>query len=613
MKSDEFRKIVGDIVILEQTAEREIYSHDIGDLPPIMTKMLFKTLPDFVVQPRNMGEIQKVLEFAINHKIPVVPRGAASWGLGGVVPTNAGIVIDLSPLRNISNIDIASKTITLEAGVRWSDIDIMARKQGLCLMTYPSSKFSTVGGWISTGGYGINSFKYGHVSQQIISMTVVTSMGEVKRLSPSDHDFKYFISTEGMFGIIVEVTLCLRDIPQGSYPHLLYFQSDREAFEFLDRYVKIINTAQFKPNFIRFLNENHLADINEVTRTNIFWKKAAVLLEFGNSADEEQFTKYMTRENNIEEAPYYVASYLWNERLFGMRTKRLGPTILASEIVMPIASTASFIAKAKKIGSYFGVSVSIDSFILNAQRTLIMSTFLCDSRKLKYYVNIPLVSMLTWVGIAVGAQPYGLGIWNAAFIRTLYNKSRERELKVYKMQVDPYNIMNPGKSFFTGSKRLPVMIFNPAIFIPLIRLLLLTAPGIGKIVTILLGKDRKVDNLDYELSIHACAKCGNCIAVCPAYLVTHDEIVTAKGKIAIAKKILDGHTVTQEIAAKAFLCMHCRACEEVCETNLELMMLWDALEKRLEGKYGRPEAQIVEFIQKVDSSKEYWDMVEQNN
>ncbi len=43
------------------------------------------------------------------------------------------------------------------------------------------------------------------------------------------------------------------------------------------------------------------------------------------------------------------------------------------------------------------------------------------------------------------------------------------------------------------------------------------------------------------------------------------------------------------------------------------MMFWDALEKRIEGKYGRPEAQIKEFLKKVDDSKEYWDMVERNN
>jgi FAD/FMN-containing dehydrogenase len=279
--SDEFRKIAGGIKILDKTEDREMYSHDIGDVPPIMTRTLFKTLPDFVVQPRNVDEIKKVLAFANEHKIPVVVRGAASWGFGGVIPTSAGIVIDLSPFRNILAIDAAQKTVTVEAGARWSDIDIAARRQGLCLMTYPSSKFSTVAGWISTGGYGINSFRYGHLSQQIVSMTVVTGIGEIKKLSPADREFGCFVSTEGQFGIVAEVTLKLRDVPQGSYPHLLYFPGDREAFDFIGRLVKDAAAAKLNPNVIRFLDENHLYDTNAIMRSDIFKKSAAVLVEFG--------------------------------------------------------------------------------------------------------------------------------------------------------------------------------------------------------------------------------------------------------------------------------------------------------------------------------------------
>jgi FAD/FMN-containing dehydrogenase/ferredoxin len=612
MKTDEFRKTADDIKILDKVAEREMYSHDIGDVPPIMTKTFFKTIPDFVVQPKNVDEIKRVMAFANDLKIPVVPRGAASWGFGGVIPTNAGIAIDLSPFRKIIAIDTAQKTVTVEAGARWSDIDIIAKKEGLCLMTYPSSKFSTVGGWVSTGGYGINSFRYGHLSKQIVSMTVVTGTGKVQQLSPSDHDFNYFISTEGVFGIVVEVTLKLRDVPPGSYPHLLYFPSDREAFTFIDQFVNGLVTEQFRPDVIRFLDENHLADTNEIMRAGIFKKSAGVLMEFSSFNDDEHFVKYLAN-NNIEEAPRYVASYLWNERLFGMKIKRLGPTILASEIIIPITSAATFIEKAKKIGNHFGVEISIDSYIIDAQKALIMTTFLCDSRIKKYYINIPLVSILTKAAVSLGAEPYGLGLWNVAFINHLYGSVKKREMKAYKDQVDPNNILNPGKFFSSGLKGFSKLIFHPAVFVPLMQFMSITAPVIGKIVTTVLGKDKKADNLDYELSLHACAKCGNCMAVCPAYLVTKNEAVTAKGKIALGKKLLTGKTVTQEEASNAFLCMHCKACEEVCQTNLELMMLWDALEKRLEGQFGRQETQITEFLKKVDESKEYWDMVEWNS
>src|SRR5512137_1300929 len=189
----ELKKTAGDLRIIDRVAEREMYSHDIGDLPPVMAKTLFETLPDLVVQPGSIDEISRILVFANERKIPVIPRGAASWGFGGVIPTRGGIVIDLSPFRSILYVNKVQKTVTVEAGARWSDIDILAKKEGLCLMTYPSSKFSTVAGWIATGGYGINSFRYGHLSEQIISMSVILPSGELKKITPNDPDFEYFV------------------------------------------------------------------------------------------------------------------------------------------------------------------------------------------------------------------------------------------------------------------------------------------------------------------------------------------------------------------------------------------------------------------------------------
>jgi FAD/FMN-containing dehydrogenase/NAD-dependent dihydropyrimidine dehydrogenase PreA subunit len=612
---EEFKKTAGDIKIIDKKEEKEMYSHDIGDVPVIMTKTLFNIQPDFVVQPKNAVEIKKVLEFANEKKVAVIPRGAASWGFGGVIPTNAGIVIDLSPFRKILHLDKAQKTITVEAGARWSDIDILAKKEGLCLMTYPSSKFSTVAGWIATGGYGINSFRYGHLSNQIISMTIMTPSGESKKITSKDPEFEYFISTEGEYGIILEVTLKLRDVPQASYSHLCYFSSDKAAFTFLTSFMKAKASEGINPNAIRFLDENNLNNTNEIMHASIFKKNAGVLFEFGSSEEDEKFLKFMTQAGNIEEAPRYAASYLWNERLFGMKAKRLGPTIMGSEIIIPIELAAGFIERAKKLGAYFGVEIFIDCTIIDSKMALIMTNYLCDSRKFKYYIDLTMQMILTKTALSMGAEPYGLGIWNAGFINYLYNSEKKQKLLAYKAKVDPNNIMNPGKFFGIQSKffNIPAVVFRPAILNFSIRMLILLSPVIGRIATLILGKNKKVDNLDFELTTHACAKCGNCIAVCPAYLVTGNEALTAKGKIALAKKIIDGKKVTQEEAENVFMCMHCKGCEEICQTNLELMMLWDALEKRIDGKFGRPENKINDFLKQVDDSKEYWDMVERNN
>ncbi|MBN1663643.1 MAG: FAD-binding protein [Deltaproteobacteria bacterium] len=613
--TDELRKIAGDIRIIDKAEEKEMYSHDIGDVPAIMTKTFFDIQPDFVVQPKNVDEIRKVLAFADEKKIPVIPRGAASWGFGGVIPTHGGIVIDLSPFRRVLYLNKPQKTVTVEAGARWSDIDIVAKKEGLCLMTYPSSKFSTVGGWIATGGYGINSFRYGHLSKQIVSMTVVMPSGESKKITPNDPEFEYFVSTEGEFGIIVEINLKLRDVPEASYPHLFYFDSDRAAFGFIEQFVKKGQSAELRPNVIRFLDAVHLSDINEIMHSDVFKKSAAVMLEFGSAEDDSRFLKFMEQMGGGEEAPRYAASYLWNERLFGMKTKRLGPTILASECIIPITAAGEFIEKAKTLGARFGVEIFIDSYVIDEKNTLVMTNFLCDSRKLKYLINLPLTMMITKTAVSLGAEPYGLGIWNAPFIDALYSGAKKKALAAYKAKIDPNNIMNPGKFFRIRSKwmNIPAAVFNPGFFRFSMGILVALSPIIGKTATLFMGKDKKVDSLDFELTTHACAKCGNCIAVCPAYLVTKNEEVTAKGKIAMAKKLIEGREVTKEEAENVFMCMHCKACESICQTNLELMNLWDALEKRMEGKIGRPEEKIRDFLKQVDDSKEYWEMVERNS
>jgi len=499
---EEFRNSAGDIKLIANPAEKDMYSHDIGDVPHIMTTTFFQTQPDFVVQPQSVDEIKRVLAFAHERRIPVTVRGAASWGFGGVIPTRGGIVVDLSPFRAILALDTARKTVTVQAGARWSDIDILVKKDDLCLMTYPSSKFSTVAGWVATGGYGINSYRYGHLSKQVLAMTVVTPAGEIRKLTPVDRDFDFFIGGEGQFGIIAEVTLKLRDLPKHSYAHIFYFPTDTAAFEFIARAARQKTAA----NVIRFVDKNHLRETNEILHANIFKEEAGVLVEFSNTADEQQFLNLIKQFGADSQSPAYAASYLWNERLFGMKAKRLGPTLLASEVILPIADAASFIAKAKKLGGYYGVEICIDSYILDQTRALIMTTFLCDSRKLKYMVHMPLVSMLTQAAVSMGAQPYGLGIWNAAFVNHLLSPERQRDIRAYKAKVDPRGIMNPGKYLRVASKfmNIPALLFHPAVFSLSMTLMILLSPVVGPIATLIFGKDKKLTDLhtDYFQDVH---------------------------------------------------------------------------------------------------------------
>jgi FAD/FMN-containing dehydrogenase/ferredoxin len=614
--AEELRKAAGDVKIIEKNGEKLIYSHDIGDLPPVFSATFFDIMPDIVVQPKTLDEIKKVLVFANTHKIPVIPRGTASSGFGGVIPTRRGIVIDLASFRNVLTLNTGEKTITMEAGARWSDIDTIAKQQGLCLMTYPSSKFSTVGGWLMTGGYGINNFRYGHISEQVVSIQVVFPSGESRKLTRKEPEFNSLIGSEGQFGIITEITLKLKEFKKSYHPRLVYAKDTPDAFAFIQTIITdAITPKKFTPDVIRFVDKDLLHEMNELMHAETFQHKDGVLFVFDTKEDDDAFLKYIAGSRiPVSEAPQHVAGYLWNQRLFGMKSKRLGPTILACEVIIPIKNAAGFIAKAKEVGQRFGITIDTYSYIIDSTRAMVSAEFLCDSRKLKYMINLPMIMILTRVAVSCGARPYGLGIWFTPFINYMFDAGKLQSLRTFKKKTDPNGIMNPGKFFAVKSKwfNIPGLLMHPAVMNLSMNSMVALSWLIGPIVTLVLGKNKKVTELDRKLSSYACAKCGSCLAVCPAYLITKDEGVTPKGKLEFAKKYLSGASVTKEEADKIFQCMHCKACEEICQVNLGLIDLWETLESDLEKKFGRPTEIINDFLKKVDASDAYWAMIERN-
>lgn len=101
--------------------ERKIYSHDVASLPKLVKPMLGNTIPAGIVKPENESEIVDLVKFAAN--IPLVPRGAATSGYGGVLPTRGGIVVDMSLFGKLIKMDKAEMTATVQAGAVWQDVE----------------------------------------------------------------------------------------------------------------------------------------------------------------------------------------------------------------------------------------------------------------------------------------------------------------------------------------------------------------------------------------------------------------------------------------------------------------------------------------------------------
>lgn len=587
--------------IIEGSFERELYRVDVGEVP--FAKRLFDTTPELVIQPKSVEALKKIVQFANDEHMALFPRGSASSGLGGVIPTVKGIVLDFSYLNKILELNREKETLKIQTGVRWSEIENFLKNEDLSVRAYPSSFFSTVGGWIATGGYGVGSFPFGHLKNQIEAIEVLFPSGEIKSVHQDDAEFSRFFGTEGQLGIILTATLKLRKKPKKSLPHLIYFESSEAAFTFINDLID----AELKPYYIKYADAAHLAEANEHLGEDLFEAKDAVLVAFEEEDEEQKFHTLAAKQGIL--ADDYLAQYLWHERLFPMKRSSSSPTPLACELVMPLEKAVPYLNRVKRIARRYGVDIQAESHIVSKNEALVMLTYMSDVREPKTYLaHLALIPVLTRKGIEFGGVPYGVGIWNTPFITDKFDPQTLRIYKAYKKEIDPRKIFSPNKFFAVKTKwvNIPGILLKPHVFKLLTRSAALVAPALAQ-PTSSNRKEREESLL--EKTAYACIKCGSCAVNCPAYNVTSEESVIPKNKLLLAKKLLAGDDVSKNDSDKVFLCMHCGMCREVCQNDLDLLTAWSELEKKLEDRLGKPEEAIQDFVQTLESSEDYWRLV----
>ncbi len=594
--------------IYTDLSSRRLYARDQGEPPRFVERLLLKrNIPELVLQPALLDDVVCAVRWARARELPIVPRGAATFGLGGAVPTQNGLVLDLSPLRLIEEINLDEQTVTVLAGTRWADVAHAIKPYGLSLCTYPTSWFSTVGGWVNTGGYGVGSLAFGHFQNHIERLTVITPRGDVKELTPKDPEFEYFISTEGQMGVVWSVTLRLRRAPQKTTPILLQCDSVNDIFMLARELLK----EGFRPYHAKYLSAARIHEINELLKSSAakIPERASVLAVFDDAESARACARWAERHHVLVGLPYQ-AHYLWHERLFPMRPKRLGPGMLASEIVMPSERAPEFLKRAEREGARYGVHLTSEAYFVADGHVLLLPVFTFSARHALSELYIASLSLaLTKLGITMGGRPYVIGIWNAPFARAKFGE-RFDELRAYKKRIDPDGLFNPGKFFTLPSHWSSLMLRGLPLSIglevarlaaPLHRKLFDPTPKRhparepGRPPTAI---SPLLDLLAYNETL--CSRCGSCVPVCPAYIYTKDERTTARGKLQLGLALLHREKLDAAGAQALFYCMHCRACTDVCQSSLDLVPVWDELERRVERAYGKDQQKIEEFVRGVE-------------
>ncbi len=456
--SDELYKriisITGKDRVRSDPFERRMYSHDLASLPKMM-ELGFKMMPDLVVKPKSSKEISEIMRIAAEEGIPIVPRGGASWGLGGAMPIQGGIVLDLTRMNKILDFDEENLIVTVEPGITWKRLYDLLLKRGYIIGSYPSSAMAaTVGGWINTGGVGVGSYKYGSAVDHIKSLEVVLPTGSILQTGYNrvtnigGYDLnRLFFGAEGTLGIVTNASLRIYPAPEELRP-LSYAFSDLTD---LSKAVGGITASGVVPFHISFLDKFHFGFLKEVGMATHGPDKGGMLnlaLE-GDQAVldiEEKNLDEIIKERKGVKQNKEVAKNEWDERFYELRTKRAGPTATLGEVFVPIPNMSNMILAIYKLIKRMKLRAAITGMVSDRNTVVFMPYYLSDERKLiRNMVSLSFVKKLGDLAFEHEGRPAGLGLFFSGNLKKMYGEGQYL-MKDLKAVLDPYDIMNPGKT-----------------------------------------------------------------------------------------------------------------------------------------------------------------------
>ncbi len=181
----------------------------------------YRQLPMVVLLPQSETHIIDILKICRALQVPIVPRGAGTGLSGGAMPIADGVVLSTARLNRILKLDPYSRTAVVQPGVRNLAISEAAAPHGLYYAPDPSSQIAcTIGGNVAENSGGVHCLKYGLTVHNVLRVRMVTSEGEVVELGSEALDapgldlLTVFIGSEGMLGVVTEVTVKLVPKPQ---------------------------------------------------------------------------------------------------------------------------------------------------------------------------------------------------------------------------------------------------------------------------------------------------------------------------------------------------------------------------------------------------------------
>jgi glycolate oxidase len=449
----ELRQLLGDDVVKDDAATLAVHSGD---------KWFAAHEPEVVVFARSTSDVNRLLQFASVKKIPVTSRGGGFGYVGGCVPVRGGIVLSLVQMNRIKEVNFADAVAIVEPGVFTAGLKAAVRAQKLFYPPDPASmKDCTIGGNVATNAGGPRCLKYGVTRNYVIGLEVVLANGDVVRTGGRVHKNKtgfdligLFVGSEGMLGVVTEITLRLLPLPPARATLSAAFATATQAAEA----VQAIFAAGFLPASLEIADHFTLEAARRDLRKMIVPPgNAHLLVDLDGQEESVRSEAEAIREllatkkpNSLEIATGEAdCEKLWAlRREFSNSLRATGLTKLNEDVVVPRSHLVDLMEFAEKLHAKHGFPIACFGHAGdgNIHVNIMADRYNRDPAvrdKVEQALDDLFAQVLAWGGVITGEHGIGLAKkrwWPDATSEV----ARELHRKL-KHALDPHGILNPGK------------------------------------------------------------------------------------------------------------------------------------------------------------------------
>ena len=253
--------------ITEDPEDRLMHGHGhlCEEIYMLRNNLYFKRIPDVVVYPGSHNDVVGLVKLATKYNVVVIPMGGGTSVSGALIcpeeETRTIVSLDMTEMNKIHWIDPENLMAHIEAGIIGQDLERKLEKEGFTTGHQPDSlEFSSLGGWVATRASGMKKNVYGNIEDMVIRVKMVTAKGtiekscQVPRMSAGPDVHQLILGSEGMLGVITEVTMKIRPLPECTKYGSVIFPELEKGIRFMQE----VSRRKIYPASIRLMDNQQL-------------------------------------------------------------------------------------------------------------------------------------------------------------------------------------------------------------------------------------------------------------------------------------------------------------------------------------------------------------------